>query len=86
MTTGVVRTTLITGAAQGLGFEIAQTLAHAGHQLVMVDQSPTLGAAVAKLPRATAAQLDVANENAVRILIFLEMPIEEPPGVSDVQK
>jgi 3-oxoacyl-[acyl-carrier protein] reductase len=68
MTTGLVRTALITGAAQGLGFEIAQTLAHAGHQLVMVDQSPTLGAAVAKLPGATAAQLDVANENAVKAL------------------
>ncbi|MFV0405338.1 MAG: SDR family NAD(P)-dependent oxidoreductase [Propioniciclava sp.] len=66
------RTAVVTGAARGIGLDIARALASAGAQVAIVDLSPQVRQAASQaqadgLP-VTGYQLDVTDENAVRAL------------------
>jgi short-subunit dehydrogenase len=57
---------LVTGAAQGLGFAIADAFARAGARVVVTDLGAArVSAAVAKLPCATGFALDVTNPEQI---------------------
>ncbi len=66
------RVALITGAARGLGFSIAQHLAELGHPVILADSSPSVVESAQRLSesglKARGLVLDVANEAAVRDL------------------
>jgi 3-oxoacyl-[acyl-carrier protein] reductase len=63
---------LVTGAARGLGFAIAQRLARDGYRVAMVDLDPAVENAARRLCEAGCAAraigLDIADEAAVRTL------------------
>ncbi len=66
------RVALVTGAARGLGFAIAQRLAELGHPVVLADASPSVVASAERLRQgglqARGIVLDVSDEAAVRRL------------------
>jgi 3-oxoacyl-[acyl-carrier protein] reductase len=63
---------LVTGAARGLGYAIAQRLASRGHPVLLADADPLVAASADRLQeqgfRARAIVLDVADEAAVESL------------------
>ena len=63
----VQRVAVVTGAAQGIGFAIAERLAALGHRVVLADQNEeAVAAAAARLGGAALARtLDVADEASV---------------------
>ena len=68
------RVALVTGAARGLGFEIAKALAEAGAHVVVTGRTPaTLDEAVAKIAaaggRASRAAFDIADRPARRAVL-----------------
>lgn len=66
------RVALITGAARGLGYAVAQRLGRLGHPVVLADVNPAVAHSAAQLRQdgiaAQALPLDVADEAAVRTL------------------
>lgn len=66
------RTALVTGAARGIGLQIALALAQAGAEVAIADVSPDVHEAAAAAQRdglpVASHQLDVTNEDAVRDL------------------
>ena len=74
MSKEATRTALVTGASRGLGFAIAETLGHAGWQVIAVAR--TVGG-LEELddriregggPQPTLAPMDIANDDAMRTL------------------
>ena len=64
------RIALVTGAAHGIGFAIAQTLAHnEGWRVVLIDASEEVHAAARRIPQSDAFQLDISDEAAVDAVI-----------------
>ena len=63
------RVALVTGAGQGIGREIARSLAGAGAQVVVADRNPHTGAAVAADLGGLFVALDVTNSAAVRVAV-----------------
>lgn len=72
MTREAERVALVTGAARGLGFAIAQRLAGQGHPVVLADANPAVLDSAGRLRdsglQARAVLLDVADETAVQSL------------------
>jgi NAD(P)-dependent dehydrogenase (short-subunit alcohol dehydrogenase family) len=60
-----MRQVLITGGARGIGFGIAQALLEAGYAVTVTGLTTEEVAAVPKLPRLTARQLDVTDDTSV---------------------
>ncbi|ADW71127.1 SDR family NAD(P)-dependent oxidoreductase [Granulicella tundricola] len=60
------RRAVVTGAASGIGLAVAQTLARAGAELVLLDlDAGKVAETAATLPGAVAIQCDVASEESV---------------------
>ena len=62
------KTALVTGAAQGIGFEIARALGEAGASVIIADLNPAVGEAAARSIGAVFELLDVTDADAVRAL------------------
>lgn len=63
------KTAIVTGAAGGIGAEIARTFAHAGANLVLADRNLEAAAALAAtLPRASAVHVDITDPASARAL------------------
>ena len=66
------RTALVTGAAQGLGFTIAEMLCNAGARVALVDLNPLVRKAAEELTRAGAVVIgevaDVTSQESVKAL------------------
>lgn len=60
------RVALVTGAGQGIGRELARSLATAGARVVVADRNPDTGAAVAAELGGLFVALDVTDSTAVR--------------------
>ncbi|ULH13827.1 SDR family oxidoreductase (plasmid) [Deinococcus sp. KNUC1210] len=62
------KTAVVTGAAQGIGFEIARGLAEAGANVVIADMNPAVGEAAAASIGGSFETLNVTDSAAVRTL------------------
>ena len=62
------KSALVTGGAQGIGFEIARALGEAGARVVIADQDPAVGEAAALSLGARFELLNVTDVGAVRAL------------------
>ena len=62
------RTAVVTGAAQGIGFEIARGLAEAGASVVIADMNPAVGEPAAASIGGSFEPLNVTDSAAVRAL------------------
>ncbi|GMA62888.1 SDR family oxidoreductase [Alicyclobacillus fastidiosus] len=66
-----MRTAVVTGAARGIGFAVAEKLFHAGHRVVMVDVLDLVHDSAGQLndtSRVSAIQADIRNPDEVRKL------------------
>ena len=59
------RLAVVTGGAQGIGFEIARALSEAGAKVVIADRSSAVGEPAARALGARFEELDVADPSAV---------------------
>ncbi|MBK5308107.1 MAG: SDR family oxidoreductase [Frankiaceae bacterium] len=69
MTAAEQRVALVTGAAQGIGYAIAERLLLDGHQVVLADFQETVQAAATRLGAAGAVQVDVRQAEAFKSAI-----------------
>ncbi len=70
------QTAVVTGAAQGIGFQIARGLAQAGARVIIADLNPEVGEAAASDVGASFERLDVTDPAAVRDLAARLGPVD----------